>query len=225
VFFGKERFVHSANAGFAPDHANEDAHGSTDNHAHGPVTPHESPWPMVLPLVVLAGLTIVGGGLNLPFSTATEKLALWLESAKIPGGELSAFVGEQAHTAGGTKLFLAAIAVACGFAGIAIGWTKWGKGDPADSAKLELPLLKKAYGVDALYSAAIVAPGEALSNQLASTVDRKGIDGIVNGVGRLVRAGSTQLRRLQTGYVRNYALGVIGGIVAMLAWAVYRAGV
>ena len=217
VFFGKERFVHTANAGFAP------AHAADDDHAHGPITPQESPIFMVLPLVVLAGLALVGGLINLPFSKSTEFLAKWLESARVPGTEVAAFVGEQAHSTGGLKIVLAAIAVACGLAGIAIGWTRW-SGDPADAAALEVPLLKRAYGVDAIYSKAIVTPGQALSSVLAFTVDRKGIDGIVNGVGLGVRSVGGQLRKLQTGYVRNYALGLVGGLVALLAWALYRGG-
>ena len=49
----------------------------------------------------------------------------------------------------------------------------------------------------------------------AFTVDKKGIDGVVNGVGSLVRQGGTQLRKVQTGYVRNYALGLAAGVVAI----------
>ncbi len=218
VFFGNERFVHSTNAGFAP------AHDEHDDHAHGPITPRESPVFMVLPLVVLAALSLGGGLINLPFSKSTEFLAKWLESAHIPGTEVAAFVGHQTHVSGGTKLILAAIAVACGLVGIAFGWTKWGNADPARSASLELPVLKRAYGVDAIYSKLIVAPGQALSNLLAFTVDRKGIDGVVNGVGTGVRGIGGQLRKLQTGYVRNYALGLLGGLVALLAWAFYRGG-
>ena len=142
---------------------------------------------------------------------------------KIPGSEISAFVGEQASVATSTKWYLAGIAVACAVVGIVIGRTRW-SGDPADSALLELPLLKRAYGVDTIYSNLIEKPGFALSTALAFIVDRKGIDGVVNGIGSGVRGFGGQLRKLQTGYVRNYALGLVGGIVALLAWAIYRGG-
>jgi NADH-quinone oxidoreductase subunit L len=220
VFFGQERFVHSVNAGFAPAHEEHDA--ADEHHAHGPVTPHESPLLMVLPLVVLAGLSIVGGAINLPWSKSVERLGNWLESARIPGTEAHSFVGE-AHHGGSPKLVLALIAVAAGLIGIAIGWKAWGA-DPATSANLESPLLKKAYGVDAIYSKLIVAPGAALASFLAFVVDRKGIDGVVNGSGLAVRGIGGRLRKLQSGYVRNYALGLVGGLVALLAWGIYRGG-
>ncbi|MEY4175260.1 MAG: NADH-quinone oxidoreductase subunit, partial [Actinomycetota bacterium] len=60
VFFGEARW-----------HDAHEEHG-----AHGDLKPHESPWMMVAPLVVLAVLSLVGGGLNLPFSESTEKLAV-----------------------------------------------------------------------------------------------------------------------------------------------------
>ncbi|MEN9792824.1 MAG: NADH-quinone oxidoreductase subunit, partial [Actinomycetota bacterium] len=63
VFFGKARWN---------DHAED--HG-----AHGDFKPHESPAIMLLPLVVLCGLSIVGGGLNLPFTDSTKRLLHWLE--------------------------------------------------------------------------------------------------------------------------------------------------
>ena len=179
---------------------------------------------MLLPLGVLALLAMVAGVLNLPFSKKTEFLGEWLYSAKIPGSKIHAFVSEHHSTPGWTKVILAFIAVACGVAGIAGGIVAWRKGDVNEKANLENPLLKRAYGVDNFYSNLFEKPGFALSNALAFIVDRKGIDGVVNGVGLGVRSLGGQLRRLQTGYVRNYALGLVGGLVALLAWAIYRGG-
>ena len=83
VFYGKARW-----------HDAHDEHG-----AHGDLHPHESPWIMLLPLVVLAGLSIVGGGINLPFNHETEQLAKWLEPV----------VGE--HHSDTAKLPLALVAI------------------------------------------------------------------------------------------------------------------
>jgi NADH-quinone oxidoreductase subunit L len=49
------------------------------------------------------------------------------------------------------------------------------------------------------------------------------IDGAVNGIGTVVRSAGTRLRTLQTGYVRNYALGVAAGAVLLLGWFLSRA--
>jgi NADH-quinone oxidoreductase subunit L len=55
-------------------------------------------------------------------------------------------------------------------------------------------------------------------------VDQKGIDGLVNGVGVLVRTVGERLRPLQTGFVRQYGLGIVAGAVALLAWFLSRGG-
>ncbi len=213
VFFGKERFLHDVQTIAAVD----------EHDAHHRDHPHESPPLMLLPLVALAGLSIVGGLINTPFSDKTEFLGKWLESAKIPGTKAASFVGEVTRTAGGTKIALAVVATVAGLIGIAIGARLWLRG--ADQPALEPALLKRAYGVDEVLGKVITKPGLALATFLAFVVDTKVIDGLVNGVGTSVRFVGDNVRKLQTGYVRNYALGLVGGLVLMLAWAIYRAGV
>ena len=63
-----------------------------------------------------------------------------------------------------------------------------------------------------------------LADWTAYSVDKTVVDGAYNGVATLIRRGGGQLRRLQTGYVRNYALGVAAGTVLLLAYVVVRAG-
>jgi NADH-quinone oxidoreductase subunit L len=225
VFFGKERFLHSVGAGFAPAHDEHvDDHGATDHHAHGPVTPRESPILMLLPLIALAGLSIVGGFLNTPFSKKFEFLAKWLESAKIPGTEIGSFVGEHhSAVAGTTKLLLAGVAVACGLIGIALGWKLWSRS--ADQPKLEPQWLRDGYEVDTFYANTIEKPGRAIANFAAFVFDRKLIDGVVNGVGTVVQGIGGLMRKMQSGYVRSYSLGLLGGLVVMLGYVIVKAGV
>ncbi len=225
VFFGKERFGVGAVSASADVHTVaahvEDPQSSDVGHdGHDAHTPHESPILMLLPLVALAGLSIVGGFMNTPFSAKFEFLAKWLESAKIPGTELGAFVGESPHVAGGTKFVLALIAIACGLAGIAIGWKLWSRS--ADNPQLEPALLQKAYGVDNVYSNLFEKPGHALANFAAFTFDKKLIDGIVNGFGRVLTGVGGVVRRVQNGYVRSYAVGLLGGAVAILAYLIVK---
>ena len=220
VFFGRERFL-SAN----DSHDTHDTHDTHDSaHAH---TPHESPITMLLPLGVLAVLAVVGGLINQPFGGAgiSMKLEHWLEESFIPGTEIHSFFSAHASVASGTKLTLAIIATLCGVVGIAFGASQWlTRTSPESQAKLEIPLLTRAYGIDAIYSAVFEKPGRKLSEFLAFVVDRRGIDGVVNGMATIVRGGGTQLRKLQNGYVRSYALGIAGGLVALLIWAAVRTG-
>ena len=66
-------------------------------------------------------------------------------------------------------------------------------------------------------------PSERVARFSATVIDTKVIDGAVNGVAGLTRLVGRGLRRVQTGYVRQYALGVVLGLVALLAWMASRA--
>ncbi len=208
VFFGKERFLHSTTGGIVP------IHGDSHDGNHAPVTPHESPWQMVLPLVVLAGLSLTGGVMNLPFSKSLERLARWLEPS----------VGSHEFAStGSTKVVLALIAVACGIVGIGLAYRLW-LGRPLEAnASLEPPLLQRAYGVDSLYSSVIEKPGRKLADLVADVFDGKLIEGVVNGSGSIVKLVGGNVRKLQSGFVRNYALMIAAGTVALLAYALLRA--
>jgi NADH-quinone oxidoreductase subunit L len=208
VFFGKERFLHSTVGGIVPVHG--DSHG--DDH-HGPVTPHESPWQMTLPLGVLAVLALIGGLMNLPFAKSTERLANWLEP--------SVGVHEFASS-GSLKITLALIAVACGLVGIGLAYKLWLGRSLTQNEGLEPALLKRAYGVDGLYSNLFEKPGRKIADLVADVFDGKLIEGIVNGSGSIVRLVGGNVRKLQTGFVRNYALMIAAGMVALLTYALVR---
>ena len=173
--------------------------------------PHESPRTMVIPLVVLAGASVLGGLLNLPFGP--HLLTTWLEPA----------IAQHHHAELTVSRFvmLAGITTVLSIAGIALGriWLS-----RSDRPELEPVLLQKAWGVDEAYAAAVGGPGRATAQALAQGVDAGVVDGAAMGVGGLVRAGGRQLRVIQTGYVRNYAMGIAFGTVMLLGWVVSRAG-
>ena len=202
--------VAAASGGHA---AADTGHGGHGGHGNG--EPHESPWLMAAPLVVLAGLAVVAGGINLPFD-GFHDLEHFLEPV---------FEDALHHTdaTGGEKVRLALIATTAAVAGIAIAYAVFLKGRRTDA--FEPTVLKRAWGVDALYAAVIEAPGRALSAFSAYVIDARIIDGIVNGTGTVVRAGGGILRKVQTGYVRNYALGVAFGTTVLLGWVMFRAGI
>ena len=193
VFYGEARW-----------HDAHDEHG-----AHGDLQPHESPWIMVAPLVVLAGLSTVGGGLNLPFSHKTERLASWLEP--VVGG----------HESDTAKLPLALIATAIGLVGIFLAYLVYAR---KKAKAFEPAILEQGWMYDQSVSAFMGGPGRK-SFQALSWFDRNVIDGAVNGVGRLVRGTAGEVRKVQTGYVRQYAAALGVGVVLLLAWFVIVRGV
>ncbi len=221
VFFGRERWRDAPVDAHDPADAHGDAQESADAHgadahgadAHGHGEPHEAPWVMLAPLGVLAVLAVVGGALNLPYHP-WNLLERWLD----PVVGAASSVRHLSHAG---KAISAVVATAVCLAGIAAGLRLWLP--TAEHDALEPAFLERAWLIDWLYSQIIERPGAALSNFGAWVVDKRVIDGSVNGVAALVRGGGTQLRKLQTGYVRNYALGIAAGTVVVLGYVMFRA--
>jgi NADH-quinone oxidoreductase subunit L len=82
-------------------------------------------------------------------------------------------------------------------------------------------LLDNKYYVDRAYNALIAQVKDA-AQWLAGTFDQRGVDGAVNGVASVTGWVGAQARRLQTGLVGLYALSILFGAVALLAWFVIR---
>ncbi len=179
---------------------------------------HESPAVMTVPLVLLAALTVVAGlAVGIPSAHGTA-FARFL-SPVLPVHET-----EQPSAVAFALLLLSAL-VAVG--GVLLAWVMYGlrpvRGEAIGVAKNPVhALLLRKYYVDELYDALFVRPLIALSRWCARAFDLGVIDGIVNGVARLVVAWAAGLRRVQTGFVMNYALGILIGAVAVIAFFLVR---
>jgi NADH-quinone oxidoreductase subunit L len=168
---------------------------------------------MTVPLVVLSLLSVAGGAVNLPFGRAAF-LERWLHP--LLGG-----VAPEIHVATATKVAIGGVVTGLGLLGIVAGFALWAR--RPEHPALEPAPLRKAWGVDALYGV-LFGTGGGLVAAESALVDRRVVDGAVNGIGHVVRLGGAQLRKVQTGYVRNYALGIAGGAVVILGYVVVRAG-
>lgn len=197
VFFGEARWH---------DHAEE-------NGAHGDHTPHESPWTMVTPLVVLAGLSIVGGAMQLPFSKSTHFLEHWLEPV-VHHSEVS-ISGTWAYS---NKWLLLVVAILIAVSGVVAAIAVYAKGK---FKIIEPKILADAWRYDSAVSAIVGGPGRAAFGGVAA-FDAKVVDGAVNGIGSEVRAASGLLRKVQSGLVRSYAFVIGLGAVVLLAWFLLR---
>ncbi len=175
--------------------------------------PHESPWQMTLPLVVLAGLSIVGGVLNLPFTKGLHFLAHWLEPASI-------YHVHKINAGAGTKWLLALIAIAVGAAGIFAALQVYLK-NQRDPATIERGILARGWGYDAAVTSFMGGPGRSIFDAI-TWFDANVVDGLVNGVASSVRGGGSIVRRAQSGFVRSYAVGIAAGSVALLIWFLTR---
>ena len=176
--------------------------------------PHEPSTLMTAPLVVLAGAAAVAGAMNLPFSSDLHFLGTWLEPS---------LFGNEAHLGIGGSLqwLLALVAVAGGVVGI-VGAAAIYLRHRLPASLVEWPAAARAFYVDEAVTRFVGGPGRRAFD-LVATFDVKVVDGAVDGVGRSVRAGGTALRRVQSGFVRSYALLTAAGAVALLVWFLTRA--
>ena len=196
TFFGEPRWKVAASQGH--DH---DAHVQNDSHSHG--VPHESPPSMWIPLAILAILSLAGGYINIP---------KWLEpmfklQEEAPGTEWTVYVS-----------------VAAGLIGIALAALFYlvSPGIPEGLARtFSLPYrwIYNKYYVDEFYDSLIVEPTiDGSRSLLWRVVDAGGIDGIVNGAGKLSRSIGGILKRAQSGSIRSYAAWVVlGSILVIIA--------
>ena len=218
VFFGEARWDRDL-ADAAPELAAErEASGAHEGHGvgpSGPLHPHESPWLMTVPLVVLAVGAVFAGGLNLPFSDGTKRLEHWLEP-------VVAFGETHLDVAGAQQVGLALVATLGAVAGILAAGAIYLRKRMDLARKVEQPLFAKGWLYDATITAFMGGPGRKAFDAIA-WFDRTVIDGAVNGVATVVREGSAKGRLVQTGYVRNYALGLALGAVVIAALLLTKA--
>jgi NADH-quinone oxidoreductase subunit L len=170
--------------------------------------PHEAPLVMWLPMVPLA-IGSLGAGY---FLASGERLVRWLEPSVGP------LVPAAAPTVPAAVVPLCTVLVSA--LGVLLAWLLIGR-DPVPVRKPERVALPVAAARADLYAnaineALIARPGTWLTRALVF-VDNKGVDGVVNGTAALLGGTSGRLRRLQTGFVRSYALGMLGGGIVVIA--------
>ncbi|MFQ5966849.1 MAG: NADH-quinone oxidoreductase subunit L [Acidimicrobiia bacterium] len=182
------------------------------------VEPHESPRIMTVPLIVLAAGAMLIGFSNTP-------IGVWLEHFLEPS-----FEGVTLAVPPAPPVFfaLALVALLASMSGLVIAAVIYI--GPLDVrvrlyslGRRSWELVRSGYRVDDAYGAAIVAPSYRLASWTAFSFDAQVVDGAVNGTGRLITQLGESLRGLQTGYVRNYALGLAGGALAIVVWLIARA--
>jgi NADH-quinone oxidoreductase subunit L len=176
---------------------------------------HEAPAIMLWSLVGLAAGALGAGILGL--NATTGVLQRWLEPVIGP---------LQPGERGASEPVLLALSTAVAIGGLALAWWVWASGR-VDWLRLRdrlgvQPALAAGLGVDALYSRTNEVVGGGVARFLAFTVDRRWIDGAVNALGGGTRALSSVGRRVQTGLVRTYALGLLLGAVGLLLYLGWR---
>ncbi|HEX9039558.1 MAG TPA: NADH-quinone oxidoreductase subunit L [Trebonia sp.] len=166
--------------------------------------PHESPWVMTIPMILLAIGSVAAGW----FLIVNSRFANFL----------SPVVGAPPDKAG---LFTGPgiVALVLVVLGIAIAWAIYGR-VPVPAVAPRGSVLTHAaradlYG-DAFNESVLMRPGQWLT-RLSVFFDSRGVDGLVNGLAATIGGTSGRMRRLQNGFVRSYALSMLIGAVLLVA--------
>ena len=184
--------------------------------------PHESPAVMTVPLLVLGGLALVAGLLLTGGGLSGGPLARFLEPALV--GRLPAPLEGEGFA---QAFLLSALATLVAAGGLAAAWWLYlsGRVDWLEQRRRRAAawraLANRLY-VDEAYELVTVRLAGAVA-RLADATDRRVVDGAVNGLATVVATLAGRGRSLQTGLVRTYAVGVLGGAVLIVAFLVVRA--
>lgn len=167
--------------------------------------PHESPTLMTAPMVVLALGSIGAGGLLAVGGT----LATWLEPV-VGAHEVHHVIPVWAMTA----ITLTVVAVGVGIAYRNYATRPVPETAPEDVSALTVAARRDLYG-DAFNEAALMRPGQHVTRDLV-TVDDRGVDGVASGLAALIGGASEQMRNVQTGFARSYALSMLAGAALVI---------
>ena len=223
TFWGAERFrdTHSGH----PEHEEKEQ-------SHRPVEPHESPWVMTVPLIVLAVLSTVGGFIGVPYALANRDINViehTLEPvvAHVPSHEegitaeaATGLHGSEAaaHSDVTAERLLTVVSVVIALLGIGAGWVLFQR-----RPLMQMPrLLENKYYVDEIYDAALIRPIETVSREgLWKIIDKGVIDGGLHSIGEAVTELGRLGRWLQAGFVRGYAAIILLGALILIGLFAY----
>ena len=191
---------------------------------------HESPLVITIPLMVLGFLAVVGGYIGMPkiLGMLPNYFEEWLEPVfKLSEEYAATYVHHAAEHGHALEFGLMGLSVVIALVGISIAYTLY-IASPSIPAKFTsaFPALHRAvynkWYIDELYDFLFVNPCKALGNMLWKGFDVVVVDGIVDGVGKVVMGLSGMIKGLQSGYVHNYALSMALGAVLIVAFYVFR---
>jgi NADH-quinone oxidoreductase subunit L len=175
---------------------------------------HESPFAMVFPLIVLAILAIVSGFIGIPELFAKD--AHWLQQYLAPVFEASTALSHAHSISHQTEYILLGVSISLILVMVGYAWKKFAATPELDEPSGLGKWLANKWYVDELYAAIIGKPVEKLAGFILKFIEKKSIDGAVNGTGKLVHWGGRQLRLWQSGHVGTYILWMVVGILAVI---------
>ncbi len=184
------------------------------------LSPKEPSWSVTLPLIILAGFSLLAGYLGLPSYLGSNRLEEFLApSFRFQFSGQPAAAMEHAHL---TEVILTLVTLAVAFFGFALAYHFYIK-DPQVAGRLAnrfswlYALLRRKFFVDEIYDWLLVGPVQRLSRTILwKGMDVRVVDGLVHGTASLMQAWSHRVKRIQSGDTRLYATWILGGALLIL---------
>lgn len=171
---------------------------------------HESPSMMTAPLIVLAILSVLGGFIGIPHVLGgTHQLNHLLESV------IGVSAHEGAELSASNEMMMMGIAILVAIGGILLAYAGFKKYNASKNSAGIAKFFENKWYIDEAYDAAIVKPLYKKSFFYEKYIEKMGIDGLVNGIGKLIQDGSNRLRILQSGLVGFYLFLMVLGIALL----------
>ena len=190
------------------------------------VHPHESPWTITAPLVVLAALSLVGGFIGLPKLAEKAGLANWIHGYLVGHGTHHGPVAEAAataHVSVGIEVVLIVLGSLIAIGGVWWAWRFYALHELTGDERIRLRFgglyrwWQRSYYWDEFYDKVAVRPVVGGAENAFAPFDNRVVDGLVNAVARTAQQISRMARHLQTGVVQAYALAIVLGVVVVIA--------
>ncbi len=180
-------------------------------HGHDP---HESPWVMTVPLVVLATLSVLGGVIDLP----------WIHHNSLAGflDPTLGYLPSHGVTSTAAQYTLAGVDIVAAVLGLLAAFSIWRSRVSSDT--WEKPFFERVWRWDDAYDAVLGRPLTALAVVGERVVEPRIVDGAVAAVAGGVRHSAEGLRKVQSGFVRHYALATVLGLAVVVVYLVARVG-
>jgi NADH-quinone oxidoreductase subunit L len=173
---------------------------------------HESPSAITLPLIILAILSVIGGWIGIPeiFMHGGDRLEAFLEPVFSKSNLLTASLRQKQELSHSTEYALMAVSVIGALIALVYAWNRFSKYEKSTTEETGIgKIIANKWYVDEFYNAVIIKPMQSIGGFFNSVIEKKAIDGFVNGVGKAVNYGSRQIRLLQTGQVSAYMLMMV----------------
>jgi NADH-quinone oxidoreductase subunit L len=188
---------------------------------------HESPSLMTVPLMILAFLSLVGGFVGIPIFEGLNRFGDFIAPVFAPAKAILDHGAHQGHHSIWGEVILMGVSLAIANFGLLFAYRVYVK-DPSEADRMVVrfgwvhKLVYNKYWMDEIYDVLFVKSIVDLSRFLWRAFDDRVIDGIVNGVADLVRGWAGWLRLVQTGLVKDYALSILVGVLAIIGYFVLR---